>query len=716
MSAISDIWHRYFDPHSLTNRILLFQLVWALMIYVLVITALWFATNLVIENNIRHQGADWIAKLEDLGAQVYTTNKPAKQKLALESLRNFPEIAQATYLDDSGKKTIVEYTRKNAQVESFSPLSEEAIQDLKQIDVEKKTMLFEVGGNSQMRISAPLWVKSIARDGLFNYSLDKKTGEKVEVIGLVEMVLDYSKVTADLNRNILNASMLIAAMMMVVAILMRFMVRRALRPLAELEEPLTRLANGEIDVAVNTGGDREIARIGKALNTTISALKERDAELHRMADHDALTGLMNRARFVERLEQEVQRVARGGASAALYFFDLDRFKHINDTYGHSAGDRLLIQVTRQLSQRVRRNDLFARYGGDEFTLLAYDINPSYAREIAESFIALMRDFVFYEAGESIKIYFSIGVTLIDNRLTVEEYLNEADAAVHLAKTQGRNCYRFFNREGQETFAAGSDTGMHQRLMDALNNQQAILHYQMLAGLKREHEIIQEVLLRLPDKDQGVMGPGAFMSAAERFGLMPDFDRQVIGKAMEVLAMPEHKQVVLSLNLSEPFLVEEGAARFIETKAKEYQIEPGRVMFELSYGHVVRNVDKLQSAMQALAKRGFRFAIDDFGADLGAFNYIRSLPISFLKLEGSLSERVVSDSVARVAVRAVVEAAGELNMQVMAKNVADEESLAALRKLAVSYVQGNHIAAPSSQLAHSRGKQSHQNKHIDDPAE
>lgn len=700
---MSGIWHRYFDPRSLTNRLLLFQVAWAVFIYLLVITALWFATNLVIENDMRHRGEDWVAKLEELGMPIYTSNKPARLKQALDMLRNFPEIAQARYLDESGKKLVAEYKRKGVQVEEFAPLSDEAIQKLKQTDAEKKSLLFETGNNSQMHISAPIWIKSIARDGMLNYSLDQKSGEKVEVIGVVEMVLDYSTVTADLNRSIVNASMIIAVVMLVVAFLMRLMVRRALRPLAELEEPLTRLANGEIDVTVNTAGDEEIVRIGKALNTTINALKERDAALHRMADHDVLTGLLNRARFVERLEQEAQRVARGGTSAALYFFDLDRFKHINDTYGHSAGDRLLIQVTRQLSQRVRKNDVFARYGGDEFVLLAYDLNPAYAHEIAESFIELMRDFVFYEAGESIKIYFSIGVTLIDGDLSAEEYLNEADTAVHLAKTQGRNCYRMFKR-GNEEAAEGNDTGMHERLLEVLNSQQLILYYQTLAGLGQEHEEIHEVLLRLPDKTRGVVGPGAFMSAAERFGLMPQFDRQVIGKAVRTLALPEHRHVVLSLNLSEAFLLEEGAVAFLDETMAVHKAEPGRMIFELSYAYVVRNVDKLQPVMQQLVRRGYRFAIDDFGADLGSFNYLRNLPVSFLKLDGSLSERLVADSVAKVAVRAVVEAARALQMQVIAKNVADAECLAELRKLGVGYAQGNHIAAPAPHLPTGGGRQ------------
>jgi diguanylate cyclase (GGDEF)-like protein len=681
---------------SLTTRIMLLQFAWTLIIYVLVITAIWFATNLVIQSNVRNQGKDWIAKLDEMGMPIYATNKPARLKQIFTSLRNFPEIAEAAYLDDTGK-IITEYTRNDKQDLDFAPLTDENINNLERTDVDEKPTQYEFGQKSQMRVSAPIWIKSISKDGMIDFSLDKTSKEKIRTIGFIQVVLDYSKAMDDLNQNIIRASMLIAAMMLGAAFVMRYMVRRALRPLAELEEPLTRLANGETDVQVNTSGDREIARIGIALNTTISALKERDETLRQMAVHDALTGLANRAYFVDRLDQELKRIARGGDSAALFFFDLDRFKNINDTYGHAAGDRLLIQVTKQLSQRIRENDLFARYGGDEFTLLAYDVDIEQARELAESFIALMHDFVFYEAGETIKIYFSIGVTLIDNgHLTVQECLNEADSAVHQAKSSGRNCYRVFERDMLET-PGGTDTGWHERLQDMLDKRQAILYYQPMAGLKDQQEKIQEVLLRLPDVDQQVISPNAFMPAAERFGLMGDFDRLVIEKSSEELAGMNDPQAVFSLNLCEQFFAKEDIPEFLEQAIEAHKLDPGRFIFELSQSYVARNMDMLQPIIAQLVERGYRVAIDDFGADAGSFNFIRNFPAHYLKIDGSLIEHLATDNIAKVSVRAIAEVAAELNMMTIAKNVADEGSLVLLRKLGIDYAQGNYISAPAPQL-------------------
>lgn len=682
---------------SLANRILALQFAWAIIVYLFVIAALWFATSLVIENSVRHQGEGWIVKLDELGIPIYASNDPAQLNDAIAYIRNFPEVLQAQYLDVSGKKITASYSRKDTVLSRFSPLDDSAIDELKQVESKQKFLRFEKGDNSQMRISAPIWIKSIQNDGMIDFSLKNKTGEKIETIGFIDLVLDYSPISTELNRNLAYASVVIAAMMIIAAYIGRKIVHWALKPLSSLEEPLTRLANGETDVIVSSTGDREIARIGIALNTTIGALKERDEALRRMANHDGLTGLANRKYFVEELEKEVNRIAASGGGSALFFFDLDRFKFINDTYGHAAGDRLLIQIAKQLTQRIRGNDLVARFGGDEFTLLAYNVNKNSAKEIAESFIQLMRDFSFFEAGEMLKIHFSIGITLMDDSATTaQDLLKEADSAVHEAKTHGRNCYRIYQRtRGSNTQESG--TGWHKRLQDALLHEQIIPYFQPLIGLKNQSEHIHEALLRLPDIEQGVIRPGAFMPAAERFGMMADFDRQMIIKVAEVLSVQNDPNLVFSLNLSERFIEQEGILEFLKEIVAEHHVSPKHFIFELPEQLIVRNFDKLKELIPALSALDFRFAVDDFGAGFGSFNYIKQFPVHFLKIDSSLIENVASDSIDRISVNSIVDIAASLNMQTIAKFVPDKKSLGLLKKLGVDYAQGNFIAEPSATL-------------------
>lgn len=686
------------SPRSLANRILLLQLGWALIVYVFFILALWFAINLVIENSVKQQGEGWIAKLDELGIPIYASNDPSQMAEALSYVHNFPEVVSAQYLDITGQKITAEYTRKDTAKSGFLPLNGRIIEKLARTDVTRKTIVFEKGDNSRMRISAPIWIKSISKDGMIDFSLKNKNGEQVKTIGFIDIVLDYSHISAALSRNLAYASLVVSLLMFAAAYLGRIIVRWALNPLSDLEEPLTRLANGETDVIVKNTGDKEIDRIGKALNTTISALNERDESLRRMANHDSLTGLVNRKYFVEKLEKEIGRIAVNNGSSALFFFDLDRFKYINDTYGHAAGDRLLIQIAAQLSKRMRDNDLVARFGGDEFTLLAYNVNANSAQDIAESFIELMRDFTFYEAGDSLKIHFSIGITIIDDSaLTSHEYLKEADTAVHDAKAHGRNGYRMFKRDMQSS-SQETGIGWHERLQTVLNNAQAIPYFQPLHGLKQQKELINEVLLRLPDAEQGVLRPGAFMPAAERFGLMAEFDRQMIEKVAQILAMQKDADLIFSFNLSEQIVEEDKLLHFLEKITKKYQISPRHFIFELAEQHMMRNLDKLKVVIPALSEQGFRFAIDDFGAGFSSFNYIKQFPVHFLKIDCSLIDHITTDRIDRITVRSIVDIAADLNMQTIAKFVPDQESMNMLQEMGVDFAQGHFTGAPSSQIS------------------
>ncbi len=683
-------------PTSLANRILALQFLWALIVYVLFIAALWFATNIVILNNVRHQGEAWISRLDELGIPVYASNDKSQLADAIAYARNIPEILSVKYLNATGSKLIASYVRKDAHLSTFPDLDEDALAVLSRTDIPRREILFDKGSNYQMRISAPIWIKSVANDGMIDFSMKQKKGEKIESIGLINIVIDYSQISNELNRNLFYASLLIALLMMVAAHIGRRMIRWALRPLSDLEEPLTRLANGETDVTVRSSGDKEIAKIGMALNTTISALKERDETLLRMANQDNLTGLANRKFFVEQLEKEIGRIAGNRGSSALFFFDLDRFKYINDTYGHAAGDRLLIQIAKLLNQRARGKDLAARFGGDEFTLLAYNTDAKGAQELAEDYIKLMREFVFYEAGEMLKIHFSIGISMVDDgALNSHDYLKEADSAVHEAKSAGRNGYRMAVRDADSQNA--SNHGWHQRLQEVLDQKLAIPYFQALSNLKQQDVSISEIYMRIPDQEHGVLSASAFMPAAERFGMMSELDRQIITKAATVLAEQNDPKQILSLNLSEQFIMADGTPEFLRDITKANGISPGQFIFELPEHQVMRNIDRMQQVIPILSAMGFRFAIDDFGAGFGSFNYIKQLPVHFLKISNSLIERINEDGIDQISVRAIIDIATDLKMHTIAKFVSNESSMAILKDLGVDFVQGNFIKTASPSL-------------------
>ncbi|HEU0283201.1 MAG TPA: EAL domain-containing protein, partial [Gallionella sp.] len=284
----------------------------------------------------------------------------------------------------------------------------------------------------------------------------------------------------------------------------------------------------------------------------------------------------------------------------------------------------------------------------------------------------------------------------DGKHGASDYLKEADTAVHEAKAHGRNCYRFFSNETKHV-GEDSGTGWHGRLKEVLLKQQEILYYQPLIGLHGQHENIHEFLLRLPDAAQKVISPGAFMPAAERFGLMAELDRGVIQKAAKLLSALQNPRMTLSINLSEQFFAREDIAEFLAETLKNNAVTPSQFIFELSELYIARNMEKLQPVVAALTEQGFRFAIDDFGSGFSSFNYIKQFPVHFLKIDSALIEPVSTDNIARVTVRAIVEIAAEMHMRTIAKCVIDEESITLLRTLGVDFAQGNFIAMPSPEL-------------------
>lgn len=682
---------------SLATRIMLLQLGWALVVYLLVIAALWYATSVIIESSFRNQGEGWIAKLDELGTPLYTSGHPAKPDDVISDLHRFNEIAAVNYFDASGQKVIADYHKKAAVAPGLPPLTKKQFNSLRDTSNEKRPLLFEKGEGNQLRITAPIRIKSIPTDGMLTFSLDKTVQEQIKVIGFVSVQLDYSHFYTSLNRTLRDASLVIAVLILFAVAIGRVLVRWALNPLLQLEEPLTRLANGETDVSVHSSGDREIAQIGIALNTTITAIRERDETLRRMANHDALTGLVTRNYFIEQVENEIERLSLDGGTSALYFIDLDRFKFINDTYGHAVGDRLLRQIADMLSQRMRENDLIARFGGDEFTALVANVGQKSAAEIAQSLLDLMNGFRFQVEDESLKIHFSIGVTLIQaGDATPNDYLIQADEAVHQAKLGGRNRYHVYSgcSDDEEKLL---HTGWYERLFEAIQREDLRLHYQPLLNLKGGKGRFYEVLLRLPDKGNGLIPPGAFFPAAERFGLMCEIDRQVIRKAAAALRDSGLKDCVMSINVSEQLVEDEGFPAFLEEVISDCGVKPGNLIFEFSERLAIRNAENIAPLFAAINALGCGLAIDDFGAGYASFQYLKHSPVKWLKIDGALIEGLRGDTVDQVTVRAIAQAAAERGIETVAKFVPDQETLEMLQLLGIGYAQGDYLGRPGPEL-------------------
>ncbi|MFQ6024205.1 MAG: putative bifunctional diguanylate cyclase/phosphodiesterase, partial [Acidiferrobacterales bacterium] len=633
---------------SLIGHIQLLQLALGIIVYLLAVAGVWWTANRLSEDYVHEQAARWLTKLDELGTPLYLSRDPAEFASVQKHVSEFPGVAFVRYYSAQGDQVIAEYDARPSDNKEIPRLSEQHFASLRAMQASETPYLFEEPTVRRpfLRASAPLWITSIQSDGLLEFDLDNAKNEKLELIGFLEVGLDFSDYQGQLLKNIALGSLIIAVLLIVSIVAGRQILKRALRPLSDLEKPLAQLANGEIDVRVERSGHKEIVAISDALNVTITALKERDETLRQLADHDQLTGLVNRHHFTQKLEQEVAHIAREGGSSALLFLDLDQFKLVNDTLGHVAGDRLLVQVADKLSNSLREDDVICRFGGDEFTILARNVTAESATDLARSIIRVMREVHFVEAQHVFNICCSIGVAMIDSDpLTPDELLGQADMACYDAKSQGRNCYSFFARGNGDTEQMRAYIGWAQKVKEAVDNDHFVLNFQPIINLDSGQTELYEVLLRMPDQG-AVISPTAFLPIAERFGLMLDIDYWVIRNAMKCLAALQRAggDAKFCINLSGHIFEDPKLVQSIREGLELNGLSPSSIVFEITEQVAIRYLDNANQRMRELMDIGCRFALDDFGAGFSSLTYVKRLPVDYIKIEGSFIENMSKDSI------------------------------------------------------------------------
>jgi diguanylate cyclase (GGDEF)-like protein/PAS domain S-box-containing protein len=443
-------------------------------------------------------------------------------------------------------------------------------------------------------------------------------------------------------------------------------------------------------------------RIEKISGTArdISDKKAFEQRLSYQAEHDSLTGLYNRHYFQQELERVVTRAARGAGAYALLYVDLDQFKYINDTLGHAAGDRLLIEISRLLSDNVRGSDLLARFGGDEFTVLLYDIDPRNVLQTAEHFRELFDQYRFFEAGNAYNITCSIGAATIDaNIKSADEALSHADIACNMAKVHGRNRANLYDPADRDKAGMAEDMGWAARVRDMLERDRFQLVYQPIVAVADQRVEEYEVLIRMLIDDGQVILPGGFMPAAERFGLIHGVDRWVVRKAIEQLATLRETgtRVSFSINLSGRAFEDSGLLPLIRAMLDETGIDPQRLTFEITETAAIANLAAATRFISDLKQIGCQFALDDFGSGFCSFTYLKHLPVDKLKIDGSFVQGLASTPVDQAMVQSMNQVAHALGKRTIAEHVENAQTLELLRQYGVDGAQGNFLGAPREHI-------------------
>ncbi|MGB5440363.1 MAG: EAL domain-containing protein [Gammaproteobacteria bacterium] len=414
------------------------------------------------------------------------------------------------------------------------------------------------------------------------------------------------------------------------------------------------------------------------------------------AEHDPLTGMFNRKYFQEELERSVARVARSGSSCALFYIDLDQFKYINDTIGHAAGDRMLVDIATLLSTHVREGDLLARFGGDEFTLLLYNITQQDVLRAAENFLALCDDYKFADNDMSFNISCSIGVAMIDGATnSAEEILSHADLACHMAKQRGRNRAHLYNPADLDKDGMAADMEWAAQVREMLEHDRFQLVFQPIISVSSGEILDYEVLVRMVCDDGKVILPGGFMPAAERFGLIHSVDRWIVRRAiLQLDKLHRRGQMAnFSINLSGKAFEDYTLLPLIQDLLNASGLDPSHITFEITETAAIANLAAAEKFISALKDIGCQFALDDFGSGFSSFAYLKHLAVDKLKIDGSFVKGMAHSSVDQAMVESMNQVAHALGKQTVAECVENAETLFILREMGIDRAQGNHIGRP-----------------------
>jgi diguanylate cyclase (GGDEF)-like protein/PAS domain S-box-containing protein len=416
------------------------------------------------------------------------------------------------------------------------------------------------------------------------------------------------------------------------------------------------------------------------------------------ATHDALTGLVNRREFELRLEEATESGRRGDGQHVLCYLDLDRFKLVNDTSGHLAGDSMLREVAKLVRDAVRDSDTVARLGGDEFGMLLIGCPLDKARQIADDVCRSVGDYRFVWKDRIFNIGVSVGLVEISRESgTLEELLTAADTACYVAKRQGSGRVAVYSARDEALARHTGEIQWLQRLQSALKENRFHLYHQAIVPAHGEDTgPAMEVLLRLEDEQGQELPPSEFMRAAERYRLMGLVDRWVVRTTLAALgrgAIPMAANRSVAINVSGQTLGDLQFLEFVVECLDSTGVTPAQVCFEISESVVFANLEQARRFVGVLHGIGCQFALDDFGSGVGSFSNLKNLPLDYLKIDGSFMRNLARDTVNQAMVAAMIKLARTLNFKVIAEQVEDNAAMDAARRMGVDYLQGYAVGRP-----------------------
>lgn len=531
------------------------------------------------------------------------------------------------------------------------------------------------------------------------------------VVGQIYVALTTTNLVALKNSLILH-NLLIVLVGLIASGLLAWRIGRSITlPIESLAMAVRSLGAGQLNLRVEENSGGELQTLQQGFNTMTMQIKQaRDSMQERIdeatrqllfqANHDDLTGLVNRREFERRLSRVLRSAQEHGTQHIFCYMDLDQFKVVNDTCGHSAGDGLLRQISMLLSSRIRERDTLARLGGDEFGLLLENCNVEDAHVITEGLREMVQDFRYAYQDKIFSIGASIGMVSITAEMdNVGSIMSAADTACYSAKDNGRNRIHLYRALDADVTKRHGEMEWVARLTKAMEENRFLLYVQPILPLAtKDKRRYYEILLRKVDVHGRVYLPMAFIPAAERYLLMNSIDRWVIRNTLanyrNMLDLnPGNADCVFTINLSGVSLGDKTLLGYIREQFAIHGVPPSAICFEVTETSAIVNLTNTIELMEALKKIGCRFLLDDFGSGMSSFAYLKNLPVDFLKMDGAYVKDIATNSIDLAMVQSIHGIAQAMNIETIAEFVESKQVEEILRAMGVHYGQGHYLSHP-----------------------
>ena len=654
----------------------------------------------VLDQSLEDRGkviASQLAPAAEYG--VISGNGQVLQRLVQQVLSNEPDLTTVMVVDVHGL-TLAVSGRELPKVLTAKIAKEE---------------LAKISHEKGMIFTFPIYRSLVEIDDFSNLSskeLEVKKSYIPEKIGHVYVELS-NQTLQNIKQDLIVKIFMIAIFgLLLSAILAWRLGRHITKPIQEIAHAVNRIGEGVLSHTIMENSSGELKTLQKGFNSMSSSLKhaydgmqdkinDATSMLRYQAQHDDLTGLINRREFEVRLERCLKTVHENNAQHIFCYLDLDQFKLVNDTCGHSAGDELLKQVSVLLANKMRERDTLARLGGDEFGLLLENCSLTDANQINNALLKIIRDYRFIHEDKIFNVGVSIGLVVINQGFgSVSEIIHAADSACYSAKSAGRNQTFLFNAGDIEVVQHRSAVESISDITDEIDDEQFMLYCQPIVPLTSQIvEIFHyEILLRKIDLDGKIILPTTFIPSAERYHLMPNIDRWVIKNVFlayrQLLDINSEKcNYVFSINLSGTSLGDKSLLGFIKDMFMTYEIPPESICFEITETAAIVNLKNTILLFSELRKLGCSFALDDFGSGMSSFTYLKNFDVDYLKIDGTFVKEMDINKIDHAMVRSIHSVAEAMNIKTVAEFVENERILMELKAIGVHFGQGLYLGAP-----------------------